>query len=83
MEYTKKELLAKAKRDYPIGTCFISPVMANNRYDMEQVANLLPYFYSGNNIAVCSNWGVVYNNGKWATIISTPESKLTFNYLIL
>lgn len=78
MEYTKEELLAKAKRDYPIGTKFNSAYSG----DSYLIDVFRPRWYNDHTIIIGSK-GAVYNNGKWATIISTPETKIHFNYLIL
>ncbi len=61
----KHELLAKAKRDYPVGSTIISPI-SGNKYRVGSNPH-----WSGNYIDNSQN-GYLYQNGKWAKIISYP-----------
>jgi len=63
---TKEELLAEAKRRYPVGTKFIELCT-----DIEDVAEKEAYFYyfPEKFIAVRQERGVIYRHGKWAKII--------------
>ena len=71
---SKEKLLEFAGENYPIGTKFISPCEKSI-----QTANMFPYFFTENyNIAVKSHLGVIYYNGKWAEIISSPKPKEIF-----
>ena len=64
----KEQMLAKAKRDYPIGAIVKSSIN-NKEYRVER-DNF--YFESDNKIRSCI---CVYLNGKWAEVVSLPEPK--------
>lgn len=84
MESSKEELLAKAKRDYPPGTQFRCANGNTPAGSINGIFTVSTYRYMGapqNGVHSGNGW--IYLYGKWATIISTPETKLTFNYLIL
>lgn len=84
----KDDLLAEAKRRYPIGTKFISEFD-----DSGAIREIYPFDlnkgvsfeFEGDNIRIengisisrtygCSN-PLIYKNGKWAEIVSKPEEK--------
>lgn len=86
---TKEELLAEAKRKYPVGTVFVS-WDDDNRH---RTVNLYPgekeitwYWCQNPSLCIRNDNGMktegvfcsnphVYKDGKWAEIISKPESK--------
>lgn len=65
-ELTRDELLAEAKRRYPVGTKF-----KGLGYGKVEISEIPPrYFLFGKNyIAVKGTGGVVYLHGRWAKII--------------
>lgn len=67
---SKEELLERAKKDYLIGTVFNSVYGVKNEKSERK-----PFFYapSKDYIAVKKEGGVIYQNGKWAEIVSKPE----------
>lgn len=74
-----EELLAEAKRRYPVGTEFLSTYQG----DKNEVKSLsyeknLSYEKSTLNVEVIQNssGGWVYSHGKWAEIISTPTQPI-------
>jgi hypothetical protein len=74
---TKKELLEKAKRDYPIGTIFIG-VGTTNKYELEGFQTANDHWETSGRIIVhckestgCGEY--LYKDGKWAEIVSKPE----------
>lgn len=90
MEYSKEELLAEAKKRYPIGTKFLD-ASGDKYYPFVEVSKFKESdksWYTNKHVIVyckqTSHRGYyLYYAGKWATIISTPEPKLIYNYQIL
>lgn len=67
---TKEELLEKAKRNYPVGT--IIKLSNGNTTDVKE--NI--YFDKSDlNVIWNDGYGRIYDNGKWAEIVSKPEEK--------
>lgn len=65
----KEELLAKAIKDYPIGTVFLSVISNDPMLSMN-----IPYWSNYNSICTKpSANGVVYKDNIWAKIISYPK----------
>ena len=83
IQISDKELLEKAKRDYPIGTEYYPAHLTPNE-DCKCIMNEDSFnklYISGNSIVTGKNnkegWSeVVYHNDTWATIISKPETKI-------
>ncbi len=76
---SKKEMLARAKRDYPVGCTFISP--HNNKVYIRYASS---YEYNGiydgiDNSVLCiineegSVGEYLFIDGQWAKIISYPD----------
>lgn len=83
----KDLLLVEAKRRYPIGTRF-KCVHGNSDTKCsgfkDGLWTVLQYRYIGDpHFGVHSENGWIHLRGKWAEIISSPEQKITYNYLIL
>lgn len=81
MEYSKEEVEMQARIKFPIGTEFRSCIGALDFVDQHKF-----YWSSDTDFCISSlrnTKRIIYSDGKWATIISTLETKLTFNYLIL
>lgn len=78
---TKQELLEKAKKDYPIGSEFLD--VENNK-----ITTVYGYAYYDSGIIYSHNQGsggrLLYKNGIWAKIISSPvkKSEIINNYEI-
>ena len=72
----KDEILAKAKRDYPIGTIFECH-WYNDGKMVYETADVEPYWYCGHGIAVQHRRGVIYHAKEgWSRIISKPKGNL-------
>ena len=78
----KAELIAEAKKRYPIGTVFTSPVGSDSkeRYTVREFSNSEGGngWYTNQHIIIyvegITGYGkYLYLNGKWADIISYPE----------
>lgn len=68
---TKEELLAEAKKRYPIGTKY-----KDIELNKEHISEKDPYFYTESKsykypIAVKFGGGFIFRNGKWAKIIKS------------
>ncbi len=70
---TKSQLLAKAKRDYPIGTIYISPLTGKKR---KIIGNNFIYGIEVESIDVDRGW-YVYYHGEWAEILFRPELSIS------
>ena len=66
-----KEIQEECKKRYPIGCTYISTDKKPNTLKDD------PYTYSivGKNIWAHSGGGHLYENGKWATLVSLPEEE--------
>lgn len=79
---TNEELLEKAKLDYPIGTVFelfmtytkLTITENNHRYFDSKNDNIIVSTDKGNGKTI-TNGASVYYQGKWAEIISKPETE--------
>lgn len=69
--FNKKELLEEAKRRYPVGTII---KLANG--NITDVKENLYFDTSCLNVIWNDGYGMIYDNGKWAEIISEPEEKV-------
>ena len=77
---TKEELIAEAKRRYPIGTKYISATDPDTK-----VKILVKDSYTYRNPFEDSIWahgggGTLHQDGLWAEIVSTPVSETINNY---
>lgn len=71
------ELLAEAKKRYPIGTVFKSSL---NNTARSTVKNGELYLWRNTDICIDNQGGYsVYTNGKWAEIISMPAPQEIIN----
>lgn len=84
-ELSKEELLEEAKRRYPIGTEY--EAIGGSKFISEGTVRLIKKGDKGCsgdiNISVCKigNYkGLVYQDGKWADIISKPEEIFQVDY---
>lgn len=73
---TDKEILAKAKIDYPIGTVFRSSMVPSQK-DTYTVKSENYYWWRENtNLVVnSSNGPSIYTDGRWAEIVSRPVNR--------
>lgn len=69
----KEELLEEAKRKYPIGT-----VIKLSNGSITEIKKNIYFDTAGDNIIWNDGYGRIYNNGKWAEIVSKPEEKPHF-----
>jgi len=83
---SKEELLEKARLDYPVGTIFNSVVPLNDGTYVKVTSTGDPYEYT-----YCDKYkfaignrgsGLLYCDGKWAKIISKPETNLKVENLV-
>lgn len=74
---SKDELLIEAQRRYPIGTIYKSVSLSSFDKECEIKKEIKYYLLSTNNIQLTdSNGGSIFCYGKWAEIISLPETKV-------
>ena len=64
------DLLEEAKRRYPVGTKYKSVIPNDREYTVDEQSFSLR---NANHVWGEANKGSLYDNGKWAEIISTPE----------
>jgi hypothetical protein len=83
----EKEILEKARRDYPPGTKFIGIFNKNVYIVDDDLSNtekngflginfLVVFVKDENNKSIISSGANLYQNGKWAEIISLPHPKI-------
>ena len=71
-EIDMKDIQEEAKKRFPIGCKFI-PVNSTNTYTL--IEDSYTYTIHSKQIYAHDCHGTLYNNGKWATLVSLPESK--------
>jgi hypothetical protein len=78
---SKDELFEKAKSDYPIGTKFIAADDNKSQYEVASFDSCQSNLWISEDYIICSlkdikgYGGYLYYKGKWAEIISKPETK--------
>jgi hypothetical protein len=71
-EIDMKDIQEEAKKRFPIGCKFI-PVGDTQTYTL--IEDRFTYSINDKQIWAHDAHGTLYNNGKWATLVSSPESK--------
>lgn len=71
-EIDMKDIQEEAKKRFPIGCKFI-PVNGTGTYTLKE--DSYTYTIHSKQIYAHDCHGTLYNNGKWATLVSSPESK--------
>lgn len=76
-EIDMKDIQEEAKKRFPIGCKFI-PVDGVTTYTL--IEDSCTYEISGKHIYAHDMHGCLYNKGKWATLVSSPETKKEMFY---
>lgn len=78
--HTEKDLLEEARRRFPVGTSYIN--INGLIYTSTTVAYVYDIMHHDVRLSVGEGQGLIYEKGKWGTIInetiSTPENKYNF-----
>ena len=74
-ELSKEDLLAEAKRRYPVGTQFKSALIGDTNPYIGYVKKGMYFSKSENVIWNGDSVGFIYHNGKWAEIVEEPKVK--------
>ena len=70
---TPQEMLAKARRDYPVGTKFISPCIPNRTREITKEDYGL--YDSDISVIMTGNSCYICYKGQWGEIIYSPKPK--------